>query len=145
MGTLSVLVGEKPQAICVDAAQPPKLNDSLAALFMSAMTCVLALRAVCHDKVIVNCGQELNNRLLKLLRWQWRLIRPVIQVSHFALCPQSSQNAVESRRTVRIACSAQGYNPPTIIRVGQDIATAPERFIIWMGYDNSGTQTELSS
>src|SRR6185503_9914997 len=121
MGALADFISEEPQAICVDAAQSPKLNDSLAALFMSAMTCVLALRAVCQDKVIVNCRQELNNRLLKLLRWQWRLFGPIIQVSHFALCPQSSKNAVKFRRTVQIACSAQGYNPPTVIRVGQNI------------------------
>src|ERR1035437_8012335 len=67
-----VFVSKQPQSPCLDTARSPKLNDGLAALLMSAVPRVLALRAVGQNQVVASPSQRPGGGLLNLLDRQRR-------------------------------------------------------------------------
>src|ERR1035437_5248598 len=102
----SILIGKQPQSPGVDSARPPKLNDGLAALRMSAVPCVLALRAVGQTQVVAGSCQQAGGGCLNLLDRQRRLVWSIIEIRHLTFRPQSLHDPAELWRAVRIHGSA---------------------------------------
>src|SRR5450756_3078456 len=91
---------------CVDTTRPPKLNHGLAALLMSEVPCILALRAVGQNQVVAGSSQQTGGGLVNLLDRQRCLIGSIIEIRHLTVRPQSLQDPAEPWRAVRIRCSA---------------------------------------
>src|ERR1019366_986396 len=95
-----VFVSKQPQSPCVDTARSPKLNDGLAALRMSAVPCVLALRAVGQNQVVAGSCQQAGGGCLNLLGRQRRLVWSIIEIRHLTFRPQSLHDPAELWRAV---------------------------------------------
>jgi hypothetical protein len=104
---------------------------------MPAMPRVLTIRAVGQNQIVPGSSQQPGGGLLNLLDQQRRLVRTIIEIRHLTLRSQRPQNLAKPRRAIRICRSAQGYDPPKELRMGQYIAAAPERLVIRVGDDNS--------
>jgi hypothetical protein len=79
---------------------------------MAAMLGIFSAGPMGDHQIELPTTQQALDSLTQHFVIQRFLIRPVVKVRHFTITTQKLQHAPEFRSAVRIACTAQGHDPP---------------------------------